>query len=1179
MRLTRLGLVRYGHLTDAELIFPSGTGLHVVLGANEAGKSTALSAVADALFGFPHRSRHAFLHDTSELRIEFELCGADGRTHAFTRLKRRKDDLLDGAGNPVPEAALAALIGHRTRTEFEEAFGLDGERLRRGGASLLGGGGEVGQALFSAASGLTGAAALLQKLEAEAEALYTRRRSATKPFYVALDAHKAALTDCNERAVATKDYEAAAGELEDIRQAIGKDDVLKREMEARRSRLERIRRTLPALRERDEAIAALLELGDEPALPEDAASQAQAARAARDRASDWLVELRRQHAEAERARAADPPDPALLREADAIDAVAGKLSRAEAALVDQPVQEALAAQHARQIEACAARLGLDPSAGADALVARQPTDAARAALRRLVTEHARLSGTLRAAAERDEAARIAAERAAAEAKAAAAARPDDLTALDHAVREARESGRIDEDHAQAAADLAGAADRLARLLAGLAPRWESDVGTLRVAPVPGHADIRRHERTLKKAGEAVEAVERERDAQAQALADAKDRLAAASASGTLPTEEAITEARARRDHLWRLIRRAHLDGGPEPTADERMTLPDSSLGDALETAIEDADALADRRGAEAERLAQHRQALEDGTRAGSALARAEKALRAAVATQEKALAEWRAAWAPSGIEPADPEAMSAWLKARMDVLEAADAMAKAERRQLSLATQRTTGRALLIKAAAGGLPADGDDRLAPLLRAAEQLLGAGQEAAAAAKGARERASAAADALQDADRALNRATAERAGWETEWVDALAAATLPPGLAPTDAEAALSAWDDVATAAKQRNDARQRVAEMAAFTDGFAKQVAALCARVTSDLAKSSATDAVRTLVQRLAAARVRTHDQARQAEAVERLATQIAERAAEYHEAERSLAALRAAAGVVDDAALDDAITKAARAQALAAQRDAAERRLRADGDGLPLEALKHEAIGADPDAIAAEVAEVLNALRGIDDRNTERRQREGALVRELAAMEAGHNAAEAAQRAVDSAATAATIAARYARLHVARTLLGAALARFRAEQQAPLLRRAGTLFAALTVGRYARLEAAEDDDGKKILIAVTIEGGRCPADALSEGARDQLYLALRLATLEDAARKTSPLPFLADDLLASFDDDRARVAIDVLADLSAAFQIILFTHHRHIAALLPPKGPGLVQALGEAQRAEALGAA
>ena len=1167
MRLTRLGLARYGHLTDAKLIFPPGAGLHVVLGANEAGKSTALSAVADALFGFPHRSRHAFLHDMSELRIEFELCGADGRTHVFTRLKRRKDDLLDGAGNPAPEAVLTALIGHRTRTEFEEAFGLDGERLRRGGASLLEGGGEVGQALFSAASGLTGAAALLKKLEAEAEALYTRRRSATKPFYVALDTHKIALTDCNERSVATKDYEAAAGELEGVRQAIGADDARKREMEARRSRLERIRRTLPALREREEAIAALLALGDVPALREDAASQAQTARAARDRASDRLADLRRQHAEAEMARATDPPDPALLREADAIDAVAAKLSRAEAALVDRPVQEALAAQHARQIEACAARLGLDPDAVADALVARQPTEAARAALRRLVTEHARLSETLRAAAARDEAARVTVERAAA----AAAAPPNDLTALDHAVREARESGRIDEDHAQAATDWARAADRLARLLAGLAPRWESDIGTLQAAPVPGHADIRRHERALKKAGEAVQAADRERDAQAQALADAQDRLAAASAAGTLPTEQAIAEARVHRNRLWRLIRRAHLDGWPAPTADERTALPDVPLGDALEAAIQDADALADRRGAEAERLAQHRQALEDGTRAGSALARAEKALLAAVAAQKKALAEWHATWAPSRIEPADPETMNVWLVARMDVLEAADAMADAERRQISLATRRAAVRALLAKAAAGGLPTDGDDRLAPLLRAAEHLLHAGQEAVTAAKGARERASAAAVALEDAARELNQAKDKRADWEVEWASALDAATLPPGLAPTDAEAALSAWDEVAAAAKERNDARRRVAEMAAFTDGFADQGAALCARVAPDLAKSSATDAVRTLVQRLAAARARARDQARQAEAVDRLATQIAERAAEYQEAERSLAALRAAAGASDDAVLDDAIAKAERAQALADRRDAAERRLRADGDGLPLEALEHEAIGADPDAIAAEVAGVLDELGSIDNRNAERRQREGALVRELAAMEAGHDAAEAAQRAVDSAATAATIAARYARLHVARTLLGAALARFRAEQQAPLLRRAGTLFAALTVGRYARLEAAEDDDGKQVLIAVTAEGRRCPADALSEGARDQLYLALRLAALEDAARKTSPLPFLADDLLASFDDDRARAAMDVLADLSTAFQIILFTHHRHVAALLPPKGAGLVQEIGVAQ--------
>ena len=55
MRIERLSLARYGCFTDAELDF-AGEGLHVVVGPNEAGKSTSRSAVADLLFGFPGRT-------------------------------------------------------------------------------------------------------------------------------------------------------------------------------------------------------------------------------------------------------------------------------------------------------------------------------------------------------------------------------------------------------------------------------------------------------------------------------------------------------------------------------------------------------------------------------------------------------------------------------------------------------------------------------------------------------------------------------------------------------------------------------------------------------------------------------------------------------------------------------------------------------------------------------------------------------------------------------------------------------------------------------------------------------------------------------------------------------------------------------------------------------------------
>ena len=57
MRFVTLALERYGHFDDCTLTFRSGEpDLHVVYGANEAGKTTSMAAVSDLLFGFPGRS-------------------------------------------------------------------------------------------------------------------------------------------------------------------------------------------------------------------------------------------------------------------------------------------------------------------------------------------------------------------------------------------------------------------------------------------------------------------------------------------------------------------------------------------------------------------------------------------------------------------------------------------------------------------------------------------------------------------------------------------------------------------------------------------------------------------------------------------------------------------------------------------------------------------------------------------------------------------------------------------------------------------------------------------------------------------------------------------------------------------------------------------------------------------
>ena len=60
---------------------------------------------------------------------------------------------------------------------------------------------------------------------------------------------------------------------------------------------------------------------------------------------------------------------------------------------------------------------------------------------------------------------------------------------------------------------------------------------------------------------------------------------------------------------------------------------------------------------------------------------------------------------------------------------------------------------------------------------------------------------------------------------------------------------------------------------------------------------------------------------------------------------------------------------------------------------------------------------------------------------------------------------------------------------------------------------------------------------RVPVAGMSEGARDQLFLSLRLALLE--LRAVEPLPFIADDLLSSFDEARTARMLGLLGRIRA----------------------------------------
>ena len=172
---------------------------------------------------------------------------------------------------------------------------------------------------------------------------------------------------------------------------------------------------------------------------------------------------------------------------------------------------------------------------------------------------------------------------------------------------------------------------------------------------------------------------------------------------------------------------------------------------------------------------------------------------------------------------------------------------------------------------------------------------------------------------------------------------------------------------------------------------------------------------------------------------------------------------------------------------------------------------------------------------------------------ELSQLDGPSAASEKAEEIQATLAKLSEDVVRYARLRVASTLLARRVDDYRRCNQAPLLLRAGALFREMTLRRFERLEADMDDD-RPILTGVRTDGKRVPAHGMSEGTRDQLFFALRLAAVETSCATNEPLPFIVDDVLVQFDDERTAAGLRVLADVAARTQIVLFTHHRHVRA-------------------------
>lgn len=220
-----------------------------------------------------------------------------------------------------------------------------------------------------------------------------------------------------------------------------------------------------------------------------------------------------------------------------------------------------------------------------------------------------------------------------------------------------------------------------------------------------------------------------------------------------------------------------------------------------------------------------------------------------------------------------------------------------------------------------------------------------------------------------------------------------------------------------------------------------------------------------------------------------------------------------------------------------------------------IEELAVDALPADLDVSDAAM-EALEAEYEEVDRDVQRRLGEIiGLEGGLEKLRADSHAADAATEAHEAVARIRTLTERYARARLGAVILSREIARYRDENQGPLLAAASSLFARLTLQKFTGIKAGGGSADDPALVCVRSSGEEVSVEGLSEGTRDQLYMSLRLASLLRYAGAREPLPLVLDDVLVHSDDERASAALVVLGEVARSMQVLLFTHHARIVDL------------------------
>lgn len=1145
MRLRRLDLTRYGKFTDYSFDFGehlAGTpDLHVIYGLNEAGKSTALSGYLDLLFGIEERTRYGFLHQGKAMEIGACL-EFDGQAHEFKRVKQRSNSLLDAHGQPVNEAILSAPLAGLTRDAYRMMFSLDDQTLEDGGNAILESKGDLGELLFSASAGIAGISSILEAAITEADDIFRKRASSTK-----IAGLKRQITELKSQRddidVQASAYRTLMTALE---QAEAAYDAAMKEIgtaKARHDEIARVLRAHPMVAEYRRGDEQLSQYADLPHPPAEWASALPDLIVEDTRLQTELTGITQREQKVREELEGLVVESSLLEMADQLDQLSDAAARYATAQEDLPKRNQALSESNRKVDLILAAIGQTDVEDLKSLLIPAATIGT---LRDLISAKSGVDVARQSAEKEHETARQAVEKEQRDRQAldgqGAALDAGKVAQLQSVLRHLRDGNLVAETRL---AEQAVPAKRQALddAAAELHP-WAGDGDALRRISPPGTKRLESWKSThseLEKRRSQI--VERERELLTNQEEDAA-RLTALRDAIDIMDDDQVKAALLDREDAWA----------------QHLSVLDRETADRFEARMRATDAAAAARLNSARELEQLR-SLTAALAVNRASVDRQRQLLRDIDDELQTLRREIRSETPSEIDLDDDASVASWLtrigrwaETRTLTLTAWDdlrnALSDAEDARAVLAKEYDALAATLINV---GIDDDGLD-VAALMQAADTILADHAAMQAKRQDAQKRVGEleAAELRRKAE--LDEAITASEEWQSKWDSALAGTWFNGEGSVGAVRELLDAIAGLPEALREKDDLRHRIDSMEADRNSFVKAVAQLHGALGDTFDGSNPLDAAKALIRR--------HEEARQVEAKRQERDKVlADLAIERERVDGEIAVHAARKKELTDffqvgvlADVRQALERCRKRDELVEQQGKLERHIVSDMQLPSLESAMASLADADLAEFQREQAELFTRLEALDGRAKNLFADKARATDHLAAIGGDDAAArlEANRRAL--LLEIEDLALRYLRLRSGSLVAEHGIRAYRDKHRSAMMNRASEAFRLITRDEYTGLATRPEKD-REALIGLSRHGGSKLAVEMSKGTQFQLYLALRLAGYEEFATARPSVPFIADDIMETFDEPRSEEVFRLFGQMAQVGQVIYFTHHRHLCEI------------------------